>query len=101
MSLSVQLSVVKPFEFNGKKAQSVHVNGEECLGSRDVYKAIEYQEENGKKNYSKFSSYKVQAAFWRRKSLAKSVGRYFPAAQRYSLVKRAWASLLSFKIQER
>ena len=49
MSLSVQRSVVKSFEFNGKKVQSVHVNGEECLISRDVYKVIGYEEENGKK----------------------------------------------------
>ena len=49
MSLSVQCSVVKSFEFNGKKVQSVHVNGEECLISRDVYKVIGYEEENGKK----------------------------------------------------
>ena len=40
MSLSVQRSVVKSFEFNGKKFQSVHVNGEECLVSRDAYMAI-------------------------------------------------------------
>ena len=49
MSLSVQCSLVKSFEFNGKKVQSVHVNGEECLISRDVYKVIGYEEENGKK----------------------------------------------------
>ena len=49
MSLSVQHSVVKPFEFKGKKFQSVHVNGEECLLSRDVYQAIGYEEGNGKK----------------------------------------------------
>ena len=49
MSLSVQRSVVKLFEFNGKKIQAVHVNGEECLVSRDVYMAIGYEEENGKK----------------------------------------------------
>ena len=49
MSLSVKRSVVEQFSFNGKKVQSVHVNGEECLVSRDVYKAIGYEEENGKK----------------------------------------------------
>ena len=49
MSLSVQHSVVEQFSFNGKKIQSVHVNGEECLVSRDVRKAIGYEEENGKK----------------------------------------------------
>ena len=49
MSLLVQLSVVKQFSFNGKEVQSVHVNGQECLVSRDVYKAIGYEEENGKK----------------------------------------------------
>ena len=49
MSLSVQCSFLKSFEFNGKKVQSVHVNGEECLLSRDAYMAIGYQEESGKK----------------------------------------------------
>ena len=49
MCFSVQRSVVKSFEFNDKKFQSVHVKGEECLVSRDVYMAIEYEKENGKK----------------------------------------------------
>ena len=49
MSLSVQRSVVEQLSFNGKKFQSVHVNGEECLVSRNVYMAIGYEEENGKK----------------------------------------------------
>ena len=48
MSLLVQCSVVKQFNFNGKKFQSVHVNREECLVSRDVNMAIEFKEENGK-----------------------------------------------------
>ena len=49
MSLLVQCSVVKQFSFNGQKYQSAHVNGEECLVSRDVNMAIEFKEENGKK----------------------------------------------------
>ena len=49
MSLSVQRSVVKSLEFNGKKVQSVHIHGEECVVSRYVYMAIGYEEENGKK----------------------------------------------------
>ena len=49
MSLSVKRSVVEQFSFNGKKVQSVHVKGEECLVSRDVYMAIGYEQENGKK----------------------------------------------------
>ena len=49
MSLSVQRLIVKSFEFNGKKVQSVQVNGEKCLVSRDVYKATGYEEENGEK----------------------------------------------------
>ena len=49
MRLSDQCSVVELFSFNGKKVQSVHVKGEECLVSRDVYMAIGYEEENGKK----------------------------------------------------
>ena len=49
MSLLVQRSVVEQFSFNGKKVQSVHVKGEECLVSRDVYMAIGYEKENGKR----------------------------------------------------
>ena len=49
LSLSVQRSVVEQLSVNGKKVQSVHVKGEECLVSRDVYMAIRYEEENGKK----------------------------------------------------
>ena len=49
MSLLAQRSVVEQFGFNGKKVQSVHVKGEECLVSRDVYMAIGYEKENGKK----------------------------------------------------
>ena len=48
MSLSVQRSVVQQFSLNGKKIQSVHVKGEECLVSRDVYKANEYKGEPSK-----------------------------------------------------
>ena len=49
MSLSVRRSVIQSFKFNDKNIRAVHVNGEECLVSRDVYKAIGYEEENGKK----------------------------------------------------
>ena len=42
MYLSLQRSVVEQF-------QSIHVKEEECLVSRDVYMAIGYEEENGKK----------------------------------------------------
>ena len=49
MSLSVHRSVVEQFSFNRKRVQSVHVKGEECLVSRDVYKAIGYEGEYGKK----------------------------------------------------
>ena len=48
MSLLVESSVVEQFSFSGKKAQSVHVKGEECLASRDAYMTFGYEEENGK-----------------------------------------------------
>ena len=54
MSLSVNHSVVKSCEFNRKKVQSVHVNGEDCLVSRGVYMAIGLNEENGKKSIENF-----------------------------------------------
>ena len=49
MSLSAQQPVIKSFKFNRKNIRSVHVKGEECLISRDIYKAIGYEEESGKK----------------------------------------------------
>ena len=49
MSLSGQRSVVESFKFNDKNIRVVHVNGEECLVSRDVYMAFGYEEESGKK----------------------------------------------------
>ena len=44
----MSISVVEQFNFNGKKVQPVHVKGEKCLESRDVYNAIGYKEGNGK-----------------------------------------------------
>ena len=50
MSLSVQRSVAEQFSFNRKKKFSQFKSrGEECLVSRDVYMAIGYEEEKGKK----------------------------------------------------
>ena len=49
MILSAQCPVVESFKFNRKNIRSVHVKGEECLISRDIYKAIGYEEESGKK----------------------------------------------------
>ena len=49
MSLSVQRSIVESFKFNNKNIMAVHVNGEECLVSRDVYEVVGYEDENGRK----------------------------------------------------
>ena len=49
MSLSVHRSVVEQFSFNSKKSSVSVYQGRRCLLSRDVYKAIGYDEENGKK----------------------------------------------------
>ena len=58
MSLLVQRSVAEQFSFNGKKVQSVHVNGEECLVSKDDCKAIGYEEENSKETIQNLVSNK-------------------------------------------
>ena len=63
MCFSVQRSVVKSFEFNDKKFQSVHVKGEECLVSRDVYMAIWYEEENDKKTIQNLVPKKYKLRF--------------------------------------
>ena len=49
MSLLVQRPAVESFKFNRKNIRSVHIKGKECLVSRDVYKAIGYEEESSKK----------------------------------------------------
>ena len=50
MSLFIQRSVVEQFNFNGKNVRSVYVKDVgQCLVSRDVYKAVGYDMENGKK----------------------------------------------------
>ena len=45
--MPVNRSIVEQFSFNGKSVRSVHVNGEECLISRDVYEAVGYDEQSG------------------------------------------------------
>ena len=67
MSLSVQRSVVESFNFNGKHVWSVYVKDVgQCLLSKDVYEAIEYDKENGVKAIQRLvpEKYKIQA--WRR-----------------------------------
>ncbi|WP_143213439.1 hypothetical protein, partial [Acinetobacter baumannii] len=50
MSVSIQRSVVEQFSFNGKTVRYVHVQGTgECLVASDVYKAVGYDKESGKK----------------------------------------------------
>ena len=49
ISLPAQRPVVESFKFNRKNIRSMNVKGEECLVSRDVYRALGYEEENGKK----------------------------------------------------
>ena len=63
MNLLVQRSVVESFKFNDKNIRAVHVNGEECLVSRDVYKAIGYEEENGKKAIQNLVPHKYKLRF--------------------------------------
>ena len=63
MSLSVQCSIVEQFSFNDKKVKSVHVNGEVCFVSRDVYKEIGYEEENGEKTIQNLVPNKYKLRF--------------------------------------
>ena len=92
MSLSAQRSVAESFKFNGKKLQSVHVKAEECFVSRDVYKAIGYEEKNGKKVIQKLVPNKYKLRFG---DVNSSLNQWEDAAQGYSLVKRTWTPLLS------
>lgn len=50
MSISIERSVVEQFKFNGQNVRSVHVKYVgECLVASDVYKAVGYGKEDGKK----------------------------------------------------
>ena len=88
MSLSVQCSVVKSFEFNGKKIQSVHVNGEECLVSRDDYMAIGYEEKNGKKVIQNLVSKKYKLRFGAVNPLLNQREDIFPLHKDTALLKQ-------------
>ena len=63
MSLSAQRPVVESFKFNRKNIRSVHVKGEECLVSRDVYKAIRYEEKSSKKSIQNLVSNEYKLRF--------------------------------------
>ena len=64
MSLSIQRSVVEQFNFNGKNMRSVYVkNVGECLVSRDVYEAVGYDMENGKKTVQSLVSEKYKLRY--------------------------------------
>ena len=78
MSLSVQRSVLESFKFNGKNIRAVHVNGEECLVSRDVYKAIGYEEEHGKKAIQNLVPHKYKLSFGDVNSSLNQRGGFFP-----------------------
>ena len=49
MSLSIQQSVIEQFNFDGQTVRSCTINGCECLVAKDVYLALGYRKENGKK----------------------------------------------------
>ena len=50
MSLAVQCPFAESFKFNGKHVRSIYVKEVgQCLVSKDVYKAIGYDKENGVK----------------------------------------------------
>ena len=50
MSLSIQQSIVEKFSFNNKTVRScMLMYGCECLVAKDVYLALGYKKENGRK----------------------------------------------------
>ena len=63
MSVFVQRSVIESFSFNGKSVRSVHVRGEgECLVAADVYTAVGYDRDSGRKAIQRLvpEKYKVR-----------------------------------------
>ena len=65
---------------------------EECFVSRDVYKTIGYEEENGKKVIQNLVPNKHKLRFG---DVNSSLNQREDAAQGYSLVKSTWTLLLS------
>ena len=50
MAVSISSSVVEKFNFNGQNVRSLYIKDiGECLLAKDVYKAVGYEQENGKK----------------------------------------------------
>ena len=54
-----------------------------------------------KKKHSKPYSRKVQAAFWRHKTLARKEGRNLPPLSRHGFIERTRSLLLFLKMQEK
>ena len=82
-----------------KKSSVSTCQGVECLLSRDVYMTIDTRKKTVKKPFKIYFLASTSCAL-ETEALAKSTGIYFDAAQGYSLIKRTWALLLSFKMQE-
>ena len=67
MSLSIQQSVVKKFNFNGEDVRSIYIPGEgQCIVASDVYKAVGYSRRAGDTSNTATCPKKVQDAAWRR-----------------------------------
>ena len=61
MSLSIQQSVVKKFDFNGENVRAVYIQDvDECLVACDVYKAMGYGRKAGPKAIQRLVSDKYK-----------------------------------------
>ena len=64
MSVSVNRSIVEQFSFNGESVRSVYIeNVGTYLVSRDVYRALGYDEESGKKQIQSLVPDRYKLAF--------------------------------------
>jgi len=88
MSVSIKRSVVEQFSFNGKNVRSVYVKGEgECLVARDVYAAVGYDAENGKKAVQSLVPEKYKLRSGDVKTSSKSGEEFFPTQPNTVLLK--------------
>ena len=78
MSLSIQQSIVEKFSFNNKTVRSCTVDGCECLVAEDVYLALGYKKENGKKAVQNLVPEKYKVRFGDVKFSHKQERRIFP-----------------------
>ena len=89
-SVSIHRSIIQHFSFEGKSIRSVYVEGSgTCLVSRDVYGAVGYDEESGKKQIQSLVPDRYKLSFGDVKLSIKQREEFFPLHHNTVLLKEA------------